>query len=116
QQHHTVQGKTADQLLCLHGKKIAIQHGCGLDHDFAKAHGRQLQWISAGLQYTTLDRLRTITKMRMTRRQITPGIQDAYNRTPHEFISREPLLLHALTVRKTANIIACKPALAAQLM
>ena len=39
EQHHAVQRQRAQQLFHFHRKKVAVQHGCGLDHHFAQTHG-----------------------------------------------------------------------------
>ena len=115
QQHHAIAGQAAQQLFDFHRQKVAIQHGGGLDHDLAQAHGRQLDGIASGHQNALLDRLSALAQMGVAGRQIAPGVDDGYHGFVHHIFAPCALLLHALTMRKAPHASVAKPAAAAKL-
>ena len=116
EQHRAVDGVAAQKLLRLHGEKIAVEHGRGLDERFGERNRRQLDGKAAGLQHAALDVFGARAQMRVAGIDLAPGIDDADHRPARPVLGVVADLLEARAVPERAQIIDAEPAMAAQIL
>jgi len=106
----------AQQLFGLHGQKIAIQHGGGLDDGLGQADGRQLHRKAARLQHPALDVIHALLEVCVALIDIAPGIHDGNDGLAFPVLGAVAHLHETRTMAHGAHVVGPEPAGAAQLV
>ena len=83
QQHDAIQRVAADHLLSVHGRQVAVEHGCRAEVDFAQGDGGEFQREAAGLQDAALDRFADAPQVAVAGVELAVGVADADERAGH---------------------------------
>jgi hypothetical protein len=109
-----VERMRSQQLLGLHGKEVAIEHGGRLDEGLGDRVRRQLEREAAGLEHAALDVLDPLLEVGVAGVDVGPGVEDADHRAAGPVLGGIAHLHQARAVAEGAQVVGREPAGAAQ--
>ena len=115
-QDGTIDGMGAKGFLDFHREKIAIKHRGGLHEGFAETHDGHFNGVATGLPDAAFDFFGALTKVRVAREEIVPGVENRNDRLALVFLVVDAELFVTGTMAEGAKVIATEEAVGAKLI
>ena len=114
EQHHTIDGVTANAFFNVHTGQVAVKHGGGAKQGLAQRHDGKFKREAARLVNPDLDLLGQCAEMRVAGREFAESVANADDGAAIKLIVRNTLSFHPTAVGKAIAVLATKPLLRAK--